>query len=164
MLTRTATSSFNSTRCWGLVALFTLGLQATLGLTSASTAQAAETTAKTQSSASAEASAKPPAPPAPAGNPAVSAETTANSAKGETPTAEAPIADEWGPAGEHWTDEESAKATAEASRRYREGDYAGAAALYSRLCEKLKPGTAMPNLGLSHEQRAELVAWLGTLQ
>jgi len=30
--------------------------------------------------------------------------------------------------------------------------------------QKLKPGTAMPNLGLSDEQRAELVAWLGTLQ
>lgn len=30
--------------------------------------------------------------------------------------------------------------------------------------QTLKPGTAMPNLGLSEEQRAELVAWLGTLQ
>ncbi len=28
----------------------------------------------------------------------------------------------------------------------------------------VKPGTAMPNLGLSDDQRAELVAWLSTLQ
>jgi len=30
--------------------------------------------------------------------------------------------------------------------------------------QKLKPGTAMPNLGLSDEQRNELVTWLVTLQ
>jgi nitric oxide reductase subunit C len=30
--------------------------------------------------------------------------------------------------------------------------------------QSVKPGTAMPNLGLSDDVRAELVAWLGTLQ
>lgn len=30
--------------------------------------------------------------------------------------------------------------------------------------QSVKPGTAMPNLGLTDDQRAELVAWLSTLQ
>ena len=30
--------------------------------------------------------------------------------------------------------------------------------------QAVKPGTAMPNLGLSDEIRTELVAWLSTLQ
>ena len=47
-----------------------------------------------------------------------------------------------------------------------EGDLMDAASLDRWLADpqSVKPGTAMPNLGLSDNVRTELVAWLGTLR